>query len=63
VNVTSRGVFVLFWPSLPGPGNRSNGPFFGLKVSLIIWSKSASIEPLVDILDNQELKLWLINQK
>ena len=32
LNVTSRGVFALFWPSLPGPGRRPNGPFFGLKV-------------------------------
>ena len=31
-NVTSRSVFVLFWPSLPGPGCRPNGPLFGLKV-------------------------------
>jgi len=31
-NVTSKGVFVLFWPSLPSPGRCPNGPFFGLKV-------------------------------
>jgi len=31
-NVTSRGVFALFWPSLPGPRRYRNGPFFGLKV-------------------------------
>jgi len=31
-NVKSRGVFAFFWPSLPGPGRRPNGPFFGLKV-------------------------------
>ena len=29
--VTSRGVFVLFWPSLPGPGRCPNGPFFSSK--------------------------------
>ena len=32
-NVTSRGVFVLFWPSLPGPGRCPNGPFLDSKVS------------------------------
>jgi len=31
-NVTSRGVFVLFWPSLPGPMCCPNGPFFGLNI-------------------------------
>jgi len=31
-NVTSRGVFGLFWPSLPGPRRHLNGSFCGLKV-------------------------------
>ena len=31
-NVTSRCVFVLFWPSLPGPGRCPDRPFFGLKI-------------------------------
>jgi len=31
-NVTSRGVFASFQPSLPGPGRHPNGPFFGLKI-------------------------------
>ena len=31
-NVTSRGIFALFWPSFPGPGRRPNGPYFGIKV-------------------------------
>jgi len=38
-NVTSRGVFALFWPSLPGPGRRPNGPFFGLKSLVENWVK------------------------
>ena len=62
-NVTSRGVFALFWPSLPDPGRRPNGPLFGLKVQLKTRSKSASIEPLIDFLAYREQKLWLINQK
>jgi len=32
-NVTSRGVFTVFWPSLPGPGRRPNGPFLDAKFS------------------------------
>ena len=31
-NVTSTGVFALFWPSLPGPSQCFNGSFFGFKV-------------------------------
>jgi len=31
-SVTGRGVFALFWPSVPGPGRHPNGPFFGLKI-------------------------------
>jgi len=62
-NVTSSGVFTLFWPSLPGPGRRPNGPFVGLKVLLKTKSKFASIEPLIDFLAYQERKLWLINRK
>jgi len=62
-NVTSRGVFVLFWPSLPGRGHCPNGPFFGLKVELKTRSKSACIEPLIDFLVYRERKLWLINVK
>ena len=62
-NVISRGVFVLFWPSLAGPGRCPNGPFFWLKVSLKTRSKYASIELLIDFLAYREWKLWLINQK
>jgi len=31
-NVTSRDVLAFFWPSLPGPGRRPDGLFFGRKV-------------------------------
>ena len=57
-NITSRGVFALFWPSLPGPA-----PFFGLKIQLKTRSKSVSIEPLIDFPAYRERKLWLITQK
>jgi len=32
-NVTNRGVFALFCPSLPGHGRRPNGPFLDSKFS------------------------------
>ena len=62
-NDTSRGVFALFWPSLPGPGRCPNGTFFGLNVLLESWLKYESLEPLINCLAHRELKLWLINQK
>jgi len=33
--VTSRGVFALFWPSLPGSGRRPNGPSMFWTQSLV----------------------------
>ena len=61
-NVTSRGVFVLFWPPFPGPGRRTNGLSFRLKDLLKTRSNSASIETLIDFPAYREGKGWLINQ-
>ena len=57
------GVFLFFWPPLPGPEPQPIGPLFWLKIFLETRPKSASLEPLDDFLAYRERKLWLINQK
>jgi len=44
------GMFWKFSPPLAGPGPQPIDPFFWLKVLLKTRSKSASIEPLIDLL-------------
>ena len=46
----NEGMFGKFWPPLASPGLQLIDPFCWLKVLLKTRSKSASIEPLIDLL-------------
>jgi len=50
-DVTSGGVFAFFWTILPGPGREPNQPYFWFEVFLETRPKSASLEPLIDLLE------------
>ena len=52
------GVFLIFGPTLMGPGRQSHGPKFWLKLFLETRWSPASIEPLLDLLACLELKFW-----
>jgi len=46
----NEGMFRKFWTHLAGPGPQPIDPFYWLKALLKTRSKSASIEPLIDLL-------------
>jgi len=48
-----------FWPPLPDPGPQPIDPIFRLKVLLKTSSKSAPVEPLIDLLAYLQPKLWV----
>jgi len=54
-------MFWKFWSPLAGPGPQPIDLFYWLKVLLETRSKSASIEPLTDLLPYRERKLWAKN--
>jgi len=47
---SQRTMFWKLWPPLAGPGPQTIDPLFWLKVLLKTRSKSASIEPWIDLL-------------
>ena len=58
-----EGMFWKSWPPLAGPGLQPIDPFFWCKVLLKTRWKSASIEPLIDLLAYLWPKLWAKNPK
>jgi len=54
-------MFWKFWPPLASPGPQPIDPLFWLKVLLKTRSKSASIDPWIDLLAYLLPKLWVKN--
>jgi len=61
--VTSGGVLAFLWPTLPGPGRKSNDPTFWPKYFLEIGLSYEFLEPLIGFLAYLDKKLCHKNQK